>query len=97
MLKTRLHVRTGDEIVVLTGKDRGKRGKIKSVLTKKQRVFVEGVNLQKKHVKKNQQHPNGAILEREGSIHVSNVMLAATYDARRAKRAAAAPAAPATA
>lgn len=94
-MRNRLHVKTGDEIVVITGKDKGKRGKIKSVLTKKWRVFVEGVNLQKKHVRKSQQHPNGAILEREGSIHVSNVMLAAKYDARRAKRAAAA--APATA
>ncbi len=92
-MRNRLHVKTGDEVVVITGKDKGKRGKIKSVLTKNWRVFVEGVNLQKKHVRKSQQHPNGAILEREGHIHVSNVMLAARYDARRAKRAATAPAA----
>jgi len=92
MPKNRLHVKSGDEVVVITGKDKGKRGKIKSVVTKKMRVFVEVVNLQKKHVRKSQQHPNGAILEREGSIDVSNVMLAAKYDARRAKRAATQPA-----
>jgi len=92
MPKNRLHVKSGDEVVVITGKDKGKRGKIKSVVTKKMRVFVEGVNLQKKHVRKSQQHPNGAILEREGSIDASNVMLAAKYDARRAKRAATQPA-----
>ncbi len=82
-----LHVRREDEVVVITGKDKGKRGKITSVVIKKDRVFVEGVNMQKKHVKKNQQNPNGAILEREGSIHVSNVMLATKFDARAAKRA----------
>ena len=84
-----LHVKRDDEVVVITGKDKGKRGKIVSVVTKKHRVFVEGVNVQKKHVKKNQQNPNGAILEREGPIHVSNVMLATKFDARAAKRGAA--------
>lgn len=87
-MPSKLHVRTDDEIVVIAGKDKGKRGKITSVLTKRDRVFVEGVNLQKKHVKKNTQNPNGAIIEREGHIHVSNVMLATKYDARRAKRGA---------
>ena len=86
-MPSKLHVKTGDEVVVITGKDKGKRGKISSVLTKAQRVFVEGVNLQKKHVRKSQQHPNGTILEREGAIHASNVMLAAKFDARRAKAA----------
>ena len=85
-----LHVKREDEVVVITGKDKGKRGKIISVVIKQDRVFVEGVNIQKKHVKKNQQNPNGAILEREGPIHVSNVMLASKFDARAAKRATAA-------
>lgn len=92
-MPSKLHVKRDDEVVVITGKDKGKRGKIISVLTKRDRVFVEGVNIQKKHVKKNQQNPNGAILEREGHIHVSNVMLAAKFDARAAKRAAGQPAA----
>lgn len=85
-MPSKLHVKRDDEVVVITGKDKGKRGKIISVVVKKDRVFVEGVNVQKKHVKKNQQNPNGAILEREGPIHVSNVMLAAKFDARAAKR-----------
>lgn len=85
-MPSKLHVKRDDEVVVITGKDKGKRGKIISVLTKKDRVFIEGVNVQKKHVRKSQQNPNGAILEREGSIHVSNVMLASKYDARLSKR-----------
>jgi large subunit ribosomal protein L24 len=92
-MPSKLHVKREDEVVVLTGQDKGKRGKIISVVTKTNRVFVEGVNIQKKHVRKSQQNPNGALLEREGPIHVSNVMLAAKIDARRAKRAASQPAA----
>lgn len=83
-MSSRFHVKRGDEIVVITGKDKGKRGKIVSVLTKKNRVYVEGVNIQKKHLRKTQQSPNGSIVEREGSIHVSNVMKAEKFDARRA-------------
>ena len=94
-MPSKLHVKRDDEVVVITGKDKGKRGKVISVVTKKDRIFVEGVNVQKKHVRKNQQNPNGAILEREGPIHVSNVMLAAKFDARAAKRGTAV--APATA
>ena len=82
-MPSRFHVKSGDEVVVIAGKDKGKRGKIVSVLTKKSRVFVEGVNIQKKHLRKSQQNPNGAIVEREGSIHVSNVMKAEKYDERR--------------
>jgi len=82
-----LHVRRGDEVVVLAGKDRGKRGKIIRVLTAKQRVIVEGLGMIKRHTRKNQQHPQGAIVEREGSIHISNVMAAARYDARSSQSA----------
>jgi len=82
-MPSRFHVKSGDEVVVITGKEKGKRGKIVSVLTKKSRVIVEGVNIQKKHLRKSQQNPNGSIVEREGSIHVSNVMKAERYDKRR--------------
>lgn len=84
------HVKRGDEVVVISGAEKGKRGKIIQVLRKKQRVIIEGVNLRKKHVRKSQQHPEGGIIEREGSIHISNVMLASKYDARMARRQAAA-------
>jgi large subunit ribosomal protein L24 len=83
------HVKKGDEVVVLAGTERGKRGKIIALLTGKHRVIVEGVKMIKKHQRKNQQHPQGAIIEREGSIHISNVMLAEKFDARAAKRGAA--------
>jgi large subunit ribosomal protein L24 len=86
------HVKKGEEVVVISGAERGKRGKILHVLTKKQRVTVEGLNIIKRHTRKNQQHPQGAIVEREGTIHVSNVMPAAEYDSRAAKRGVAVPA-----
>ena len=69
----KFHVKRGDEVVVLSGKEKGKRGKIIAVLPKKSRVIVEGLQMIKKHTRKSQQNPNGAIVEREGSIHVSNV------------------------
>jgi len=80
------HVKKGDEVVVITGADKGKRGKIISVSAKKQRVFIEGVHIIKKHQRKNQQNPNGAIVEREGTVHLSNVMLASKFDSRAEKR-----------
>ena len=83
---TKLHVKKGDEVVVIAGADRGKRGKIISVDTRDERVIVEGVHLIKKHMRKNQQQPQGAIIEREGTVHVSNVMEAGKFDARAAKR-----------
>jgi large subunit ribosomal protein L24 len=83
----KFHVKKGDEIVVIAGAEIGKRGKILTVLTKKQRVLVEGVKLVKKHLKPSQQRPQGEIIQLEGSIHISNVALAAEFDARAAKRA----------
>lgn len=82
-------MKKGDEVVVIAGTERGKRGKVITLLTAKQRVIVEGVNMIKKHQRKSQQHPQGAIVEREGSVHISNVMLAEKFDARAAKRGAA--------
>ncbi len=86
------HVKKNDEVVVLAGADKGKRGKVISVNGKKQRLIVEGAAMIKKHQRKSQQHPNGAIVEREGYIHISNVMSAAVYDERAKKRGGAAPA-----
>ena len=86
------HVKKGDEVVVLAGKEKGKRGKIIAVLRKKQRVIVEGVQMIKRHMRKSQDHPQGAIVEREGTIHLSNVMRVDQFDARVAGRGGAAPA-----
>ncbi len=86
------HVKKNDEVVVIAGADKGKRGKVIAVDGKTQRVIVEGVHMTKKHMRKSQQNPNGQILEREGTLHISNVMKADVFDARAAKRGAAAPA-----
>jgi large subunit ribosomal protein L24 len=89
----RFHVKKNDEVVVLAGSEKGKRGRVISVNGKKERVIVEGARMIKRHMRKSQTHPQGAIVEREGSIHISNVMKAADYDARASKRGASAPAA----
>ncbi len=88
----RFHVKKNDEVVVLAGSDKGKRGRVISVVGKKNRVIVEGARMIKRHMRKSQNHPQGAIVEREGSIHISNVMKAEDFDARASKRGAAAPA-----
>jgi large subunit ribosomal protein L24 len=76
------HVKKGEEVVVIAGSEKGRRGKILFVNTKKQRVLVEGLKMIKRHTRKNQRNPQGAIIEREGSIHISNLMLATRYDER---------------
>ena len=88
----KFHIKKGDEVVVISGTERGKRGKIIQVLREKQRVIVEGVKMIKRHTRKNQNNPRGAIIEREGTVHISNVMAAERFDARAAKRGAPAPA-----
>lgn len=70
-----MHVKTGDKVKVITGKDKGKEGVILKTLPKKDRVIVEGVNIVKKHKKASQSNMTGGIIEEEAAIHVSNVML----------------------
>lgn len=70
-----MHVKVGDKVKVITGKDKGKEGVILKTLPKKDRVIVEGINIVKKHRKASQTNATGGILEEEASIHVSNVML----------------------
>lgn len=88
----KLHVKKNDEVVVIAGANKGKRGRVIVVVPTTQRVIVEGVRMIKKHMRKSQQYPNGQIVEREGSIHISNVMKADKWDARAAKHGAVAPA-----
>jgi large subunit ribosomal protein L24 len=88
----KFHVKKGDEVVVLAGAEKGKRGKIIAVSPKKNRAIVEGFKMIKRHTRKSQDHPQGAIVEREGTIHLSNLMKAGLFDARVAKRGTAAPA-----
>jgi len=82
----KFHVKKNDEVVVLAGAYKKKRGRIIAVLGKKERVIVEGIKMIKRHTKKSQQHPQGAIVEREGSVHISNVMKAEVFDARASRR-----------
>jgi len=83
----RFHVKRGDPVVVISGSHRGKEGKILEVLPAKCRARIEGVALVKRHMKKSQEHPQGAIVEREGSVHISNLMLKSVYDAGKRKKA----------
>ncbi len=69
-----MHVKKGDKVVVISGKDKGKQGTILEAYPKKDRVLVEGVNIVKKHSKPSQVNPQGGIISREAAIHVSNVM-----------------------
>ena len=83
----RYHVKRGDPVVVISGSHRGKEGKILEVLPAKQRARIEGVAMVKRHTKKSQEHPQGAIVEREGSVHISNLMLKSVHDASKRKKA----------
>ncbi|WP_458415189.1 50S ribosomal protein L24 [Schinkia sp. CFF1] len=69
-----MHVKKGDKVQVISGKDKGKQGIILEAFPKKDRVLVEGVNVIKKHSKPSQLNPQGGIISQEAPIHVSNVM-----------------------
>ena len=68
------HVKIGDIVEVISGKERGKRGKVLQVLTEEKKVLVEKLNMIKRHTKPSQVNQQGGILEREGKIHISNVL-----------------------
>jgi large subunit ribosomal protein L24 len=70
-----MKIRRGDTVVVLSGNDRGKHGRVLSVDAAAERVVVEGVRLIKRHARPTQRNPKGGIVEREGAIHMSNVAL----------------------
>ena len=72
---SKLHVKKGDTVIVIAGKEKGKKGKVIEALPKKERVVVEGLNLVKRHTKPSQNNPQGGILTKEAPIYVSNVML----------------------
>ncbi|MDI9441319.1 MAG: 50S ribosomal protein L24 [Bacillota bacterium] len=71
----KMHVRRDDTVAVISGEDRGKKGKILEVYPKTGRVIVDGVNIQKKHTRPTQQNPQGGIIEKPGPISASNVAL----------------------
>lgn len=69
-----MHVKKGDKVMVISGKDKGKQGTVLEAYPKKERVLVEGVNEVKKHAQPSQDNPQGGILTQEAAIHVSNVL-----------------------
>ena len=70
-----MHVRKGDQVVVIAGKEKGKRGRVLRLVTEKGRVVIERINMVKRHTKPTQRNPRGGILEKEGSVEASNVAL----------------------
>ena len=75
MSRLKTPVRKNDEVIVIGGKDKGKRGRVLQVLPEKNRVLIEGVNMIKRHTRANpQKNIKGGIVEREAAIHASNVM-----------------------
>ncbi|MGB4140834.1 MAG: 50S ribosomal protein L24, partial [Limnochordia bacterium] len=68
---TKVHVKSGDQVEILTGNDRGKRGRVLQVYPKTGKVIVEGINIQKKHTRPTQSNPQGGIIERPGPIDAS--------------------------
>jgi large subunit ribosomal protein L24 len=70
-----MHVRKGDQVVVIAGKEKGKRGRVLRLMTGKGRVVIERINMVKRHTKPTQRNPRGGILEKEGSVEASNIAL----------------------
>ncbi|MBT7528698.1 50S ribosomal protein L24 [Flavobacteriaceae bacterium] len=71
----KIKIKTGDNVKVITGNNKGSEGKVLKIVSDKNRLIVEGVNMVKKHMKPNAQNPQGGIIEKEASIHISNVSL----------------------
>ena len=84
--RMRIRIRKNDTVEVITGRDRGKRGKVLQVLPTKGRLVVQGINFIKRHTRPNpQRNIKGGIAEREASIHVSNVMIVSPDDDKRTR------------
>jgi large subunit ribosomal protein L24 len=71
----KFHIKTGDNVIVISGDEKGKKGKVTKVIVEKQRAIVEGLNTVKKHVKPSAQKPEGGIITMEASMHISNLMV----------------------
>ncbi len=78
-MQKKLHIKKGDNVLVIAGNNKGKKGRVLEIITKTERAIVEGVNLMKKHTKPNAATPQGGIVEKEAPVHISNLML---FDAK---------------
>jgi len=74
-MQKKLHIKKGDTVIVNTGNNKGKKGRVLEIFTKTDRAIVEGVNMMKKHTKPNAESPQGGIIEKEAPVHISNLML----------------------
>lgn len=82
MTKAKMKIKKGDEVIVIAGKDKGRKGTILKAIPTANRVVIGGVNVVKRHTKADRENPNGGIIPKELSIHVSNVALADPKDGK---------------
>lgn len=74
-MQKKLHIKKGDTVIVISGNSKGQEGKVLNVVRNKERAIVEGVNMVSKHTKPNAKSPQGGIIKKEATIHISNLML----------------------
>jgi large subunit ribosomal protein L24 len=86
----KFHIKRNDAVVVIAGAHKGKQGKVLEIRKAKNRAVVEGVAMIKRHLKKSTEHPQGTISEREGTVHVSNLMLLTRFEQSKRTKAPAA-------
>jgi len=72
-MQKKLHIKKGDMVIVITGEDKGKKGRVLEVDRKKNKALIEGVNMVSRHTKPNSENPNGGIVKKEAPIHISNI------------------------
>ncbi|QMU56518.1 MAG: 50S ribosomal protein L24 [Candidatus Mycalebacterium zealandia] len=75
----KFHIKKGDEVIVLAGKEKGKQGTVSKIVVDRGRAIVEKLNMVKRNVRPNQKNPSGGIIDKEASLHISNLML---YDSK---------------
>lgn len=85
-MQKKLHIKVGDSVKILSGESRGQEGKVLSIDKKNDRVVVEGINMIKRHTKPSAADPQGGIIEREGTVHISNLMVVVKGQASRIGR-----------
>ncbi len=75
MRKFKFNIKKGDEVIVLSGREKGKTGTISEIFTDKKRAIVQKLNMVKRNIRPNQKNPSGGIIDKEASLHMSNLML----------------------
>lgn len=85
-MQKKLHIKVGDTVKVISGESRGQEGKVLTIDRNKERATVEGINMVKRHTKPSASDPQGGIIEKEGTIHVSNLMVVVKGQATRIAR-----------